>query len=61
MPQALTTVQDYSTKIGCQRLCDTIMEFWARRGGRVTATPEPNPLGGYIVKSDMVGGLPSGR
>lgn len=54
-------VQDYSGKSGCQRLCDQIMESWARRGSPVRAWPEPDKFGGYIVKSDMVNGLPNGR
>jgi hypothetical protein len=49
---------DHSSKSGCQRLCDIIMEVWARRGSAVSAWPELNAHGGYIVKSNLLNGLP---
>jgi hypothetical protein len=53
-----TVAPDHSSKSGCQRLCDIIMEGWARRGASVRAWPELNTAGAWIVKSDLLNGLP---
>ncbi len=58
MPSAERPQADYSTKTGCKVLCDKIMAGWKARGHKVKAWPESIGGGYYVVKSDLVNGLP---
>ena len=52
------------TKAGATLIADTIIDYWAKRGGRVRATVEAvenNKIGiTYCVKTDLVNGIPRG-
>lgn len=52
------------TKAGAQAIADTIIDYWAKRGGRVRATIEgieTIKMGiTYVVKTDLVNGIPRG-
>lgn len=50
---------DYSGKTGCKVLCDQIMAGWKARGHTVKAWPDRQSDGTYVVKSDLVNGVPS--
>jgi len=52
------------TKAGAQAIADTIIDYWAKRGGQVRATIEgieTIKMGiTYVVKTDLVNGIPRG-
>lgn len=55
----MSEFENWATQINAGKLARRIERFWAERGERVSTWLEPCGFGpGYVVRSDMLNGLP---